>query len=304
MSFRHASGLFDSDEEFLRIVLPFLAEGVDAGEPVAVALTADNENLVREVLGDRVTYIDAHTQYDRPAGTIRRSRELFGEHVAAGATRIRMAGDVPADRVSGAWDWWARYEAAVNDLYNEFPVWAICVYDTRTTSEPVLAEVRRTHPYVALADGHTANPAFENPRTFLEQRRSGWRNPMELTPVTIELRDPDAAAVRHAIRTVAADLTPDELNGLLLGASEVLTNALLYGRPPVTVQVWATPRRVVLVVRDQGPGPADPYVGLRPVPGAPVGGMGLWLAHQLCAYVDMAREPDGFTVRLVAGDPG
>jgi anti-sigma regulatory factor (Ser/Thr protein kinase) len=64
----------------------------------------------------------------------------------------------------------------------------------------------------------------------------------------------------------------------------------------------ASPRRIVVLVRDRGPGPADPYVGLRPVPGAPTGGMGLWLAHQLCTYVDMVREPDGFTVRLVAGD--
>ena len=305
MSFLHATGIYSSDEEFLRIVLPFIGEGLDAGEPVAVAFTTDNQNLVREVFGDRVTYVDAMEQYDRPAGTIRRSRELFEEYVAAGATQIRMAGDVPAFRLSGAWDWWARYEAAVNELYDDYPVRAICAYDTRITSARILAEVRRTHPYVASADGSKANPAFEDPRTFLERRRSGWRDPLEATPPAGDLRDPDAAAARRAISPAASgtDLTSDELNGLLVGGSEAISNAIVHGRPPVTVQLWAGPHRIVVVVRDAGPGPADPYVGLRPMPGVLTGGMGLWLTHQLCGYVDMVREPAGFTVRLVAGEP-
>ena len=124
--FVHSTGLYGSEEEFVRLVIPFLAHGLEAGEPVTAAFTENNQNLVREVFGDRVSYVDARNQYDCPAGTIRRSRELFAEHVAAGARQIRIAGDVPADQVRGAWDWWARYEAAVNDLYNEFPVWSMC----------------------------------------------------------------------------------------------------------------------------------------------------------------------------------
>jgi hypothetical protein len=30
------------------------------------------------------------------------------------------------------------------------------------------------------------------------------------------------------------------------------------------------------------------------------GGLGLWMAHQLCAYVSLQRGPEGFTIRLIA----
>ena len=51
------------------------------------------------------------------------------------------------------WDWWCRYESAVNDAYDEFPLWGLCTYDTRTTPAAVLADVARTHPTFVTADG-------------------------------------------------------------------------------------------------------------------------------------------------------
>ena len=31
-------------------------------------------------------------------------------------------------------------------------------------------------------------------------------------------------------------------------------------------------------------------------------GLGLWMSHQVCNFVAMHRGPDGFTIRLVAGE--
>ena len=47
----HEAVLYDSDEEFLGVVVPFLQEGVAAGEPCLVALGASTTSLVREAVG-------------------------------------------------------------------------------------------------------------------------------------------------------------------------------------------------------------------------------------------------------------
>ena len=58
-----------------------------------------------------------------------------------------------------------------------------------------------------------------------------------------------------------------------------------------------------MTVSDGGSGTTDPYAGLLPTARAPAGGLGLWLAHQLCDHVHLHSSPDGFTVRLIAGSP-
>ena len=87
-----------------------------------------------------------------------------------------------------------------------------------------------------------------------------------------------------------------------MATSEVVTNAIQYGRPPVTLRLWAALDRMVVTVKDRAQGPADPYVGLVPKPDASYGhgGLGLWLVHQLVA-VTYGHDPDGFTVHLLAG---
>ena len=67
------------------------------------------------------------------------------------------------------------------------------------------------------------------------------------------------------------------------------------------IRLWSTARQTVCTVTDAGPGFDDPLAGYLPAHGGDMsrGGMGLWLARQLCDQVTLARTPDGFTVRLV-----
>jgi anti-sigma regulatory factor (Ser/Thr protein kinase) len=301
----HETAFYGSDEQFLALVVPFFTEGLAAGEPVISAFAENNQQLVRDAFADTsgVRYIGGETQYLRPAGAIRRYRQLFGEYAAQGVSQIRVAGDVPHPGVGAPWDWWARYEATVNHAYNDFPVWGLCPYDTRSTPEPTLAEVRRTHPHIAQGTEHLANPAFEDPVEFLRQRPSDWRDPLEDGPAQAQLLDPSGAEARRVISLLnhSNDLSGDEFNGLLLAATEAVSNALMHGRAPVVMRVWSAPGRVVVTVTDSGTGPTDPYAGLLPRAGAPEGGLGLWMAHQLCSFVGLQRERDQFTIRLVAG---
>lgn len=302
--FFHETAFYASDEEFLSVVIPFLSGGVAAGEPTLAVFAESNERLVRDALGadSGVIFVRGDAQYRRPAGAIKRYREMLAGHVAAGAAQIRVAGDVPHPGVGVPWEWWARYEAAVNHAYDDFPMWGLCPYDTRTTPDEVLDFVRRTHPHIATPLGHAANLAFQDPFAVLAEGVTPWRDPLEGTAPAIELSAPTTTQARGALVALqaTAGLAEDDLSGLLLATTETVTNAVLHGRPPVLLRLWAAPGRIVVTVTDHGPGPADPLVGL--VPGVSPGGWGLWLAHQICSYVSLQREPDGFTVRLLGGE--
>jgi anti-sigma regulatory factor (Ser/Thr protein kinase) len=89
----------------------------------------------------------------------------------------------------------------------------------------------------------------------------------------------------------------------MIAVSETVTNAICHGRPPTQLRVWPARDRIVVTVTDQGRGPSDPFAGLLPAAKAPAGGLGLWLTHQLCNLVTFDHREDGFTVRLIAGNP-
>ncbi|MGH3836103.1 MAG: anti-sigma factor RsbA family regulatory protein [Pseudonocardiaceae bacterium] len=303
----HEAALYDSDDEFLSIVIPFLEGGAEAGEPTVVALGVTNTKLVRAAMGNtsNISFMDASAHYNRPASAIKSYRELLAAHVARGAQQIRVAGEVPHPGLGKRWEKWARYEAVINHAFDDFPVWGLCPYDARITPDDVLADVARTHPYLATTDGqHVPNTRFEDPADFLTRRPPAGADPLETSPPITELVDPTPAAARRSVRSAAraSRLDPDELECLVFAVSEAVTNAFYHGQPPVCLRLWVGPDRLVATVTDQGHGPINPFVGLLPTTNSRSGGLGLWMTHQMCSHVTLGRSDEGFTVRVVAGD--
>jgi anti-sigma regulatory factor (Ser/Thr protein kinase) len=308
----HEAVYYGSDEELLAVVVPFLRGGVAGGEPTVVALGEQHAALVRAALpsGDaaEVVFHPGGDMYARPASAIRSYRDMLAGYTAAGAAQIRIIGELPPTELGATWDWWARYEAAINHAYDEFPLWSMCAYDTRTTPSSVLDDVARTHRLAAApGDRHVPSPDFVEPERFLLDRTPVVPDPVQLTTPSVELTDPSPRDTRAALARLAATLpddalTADKLADLQLAVTEIVTNGLGHGRPPVVVRCWAGEDRIVVTVADRGAGPTDPYAGLQAAAHAPIGGVGLWLAHQLCDHVAFDRV-DGFTVRLISGNP-
>jgi hypothetical protein len=278
-------------------------------------------------------------RYDRPVSVMRSKRELFTAHLTDGASQIRVASEAPHPDVGGPWDGCARYEAAINRAYAEFPLWGLCADDTRITPGPVLDDVARTHPHLATVNGCWINPRYQDPAEFLPRRPPSQADPVKTaSPPVIELMDPTPAAARDTVHTnmtrpdtvrpdtVRPDptvpstlqitapqaappqrdtppLDPSDIQHLVVAVSEAVTNVVTHGRPPVRFRLWSTPDRIVATVTDRGDGPADPFAGLLPVSDTCSGGLGLWLTHQLCGHVTLDTTDDGFTIRFVVGTP-
>jgi anti-sigma regulatory factor (Ser/Thr protein kinase) len=301
----HAAAIYGSDEAFLAMVVPFLRAGVAAGEPTLLRVEPHRQQLLRDALGDTsgLTLLPDDARGDHPILALEHNDELFRRHLDEGAARVRILGDLPVTDLGAPWSGWARYEAVMNHAFGQLPVVAICLYDTRSSTPEVLDDVERTHRRLLTADGaDQPNPRFVEPDAFLAERDGVEVDPLEQNRPDLELAAPTPSTGRAAVaalaRTTALDRETAE--NLVFAASEIVTNAVLHGRPPVVLRAWSALHRIVVAVTDHGSGPADPFSGYLRDPG---GALGLWLVRQLCSRVTMVRERAAFTVRLVAGTP-
>lgn len=109
------------------------------------------------------------------------------------------------------------------------------------------------------------------------------------------------AGMTGPAEAAGAATRPDAVNAFVFAVSEVTTNALTYGRPPVRVRVWHARDRSVCTVTDHGDGFDDPLGGYVPPADGQVGkaGRGVWMARQMCDVVSFVKTPDAFTVRII-----
>lgn len=302
----HEALLYSSERELLDVAIPFLRDGVAAGEPTVVGLGAANADRLRAQLPDEsLRYLPGDAMYARPASAIAAYRRLLREFVDSGAQQVRIIGELAPADFGDTWHWWARYESAVNELYDEFPLWSMCAYDTRTTPAHVLDDVGRTHPSIAGPhDRRVPSMLYVPPPAFLTAPAPPDVDPLQAETPLVHLTDVRLADFRGAVdiaNTVA--LPADTVDHLKVAVNEVVTNAMRHGDPPVEVRYWAGDGRMIVAVSNKGAAPEDPYLGLRPAAHAPNGGLGLWLVHQLCDNVRLHRGADGFTVTLTVAAP-
>ncbi|SDX35443.1 Histidine kinase-like ATPase domain-containing protein [Geodermatophilus africanus] len=303
--YRHDALFFSSPGELAAATVPFVRDGLAAGDAVVVAASPATADLVRTAVdGDeRVRMLERGEAYARrtPAA-VTAFRRLTDELTAAGAAGVRVVGETDFGRTEREWLEWQRYEAVLNRVLAPWPLWGLCVFDTTRLPEPVLESVARTHPAVVVGRSRTANPHFVDPAEYLRGLPVP-PEPLQGSAPRLAVDDvADPIALRHAVAAELASVRgPREVvEDFLLAVDETTSNAIRHGAPPVGLRLWTSADRLVCTVTDAGPGPDDPFAGYGPAHGTDLsrGGMGVWLARQLCDHVDISPGPDGVTVRL------
>lgn len=294
----HEIGLYDSDQDFLDLAVPFAIGGVEAGEPVVFAYDAHKTALLAQHLPDDPSITFASGPYMSPARALDSWRKVVEGLIRRGARRVRIAGNVPHPGYGRSYAGWDRYEAAVDRALGDLPVWAPCLYDTRLAPADVIDAALRLHRCRLDRDGHRDNEAFSEHR-HLGDFIAPDPDPLESTIPAFELRDPTVREVRDELTRVIAGSAPAaRLDDVLLVASEAVANALVHGTAPVLVRAWRASDRVVVSVRDAGRGPADPLAGLVPRDHRSASGRGLWLCHVLSIETALRVDREGFTVAI------
>lgn len=301
--FEHVAVIHDGPAELASRVAPALRTAVSAGDAVLVCLDDLAWEHVSAELGSAaaaVTLTPARARYSRPATAMAVVHRFVQEALEAGAGAVWSLGAISFDGTATDTEW-HRYEAAVNDVFRAVPIKGICSYDTSTTSAAVIDAALRTHAVIDDGAGRRTSTEYR-PGPFLGAERSTGASLLDGLGTPDQLLVVDTAAVaRHALATAYhATLEASRLDDLLLSVTELISNGLRHGRPPVTLESWCTSSGDVLFrVCDTGDGIADPYPELRP-PAGGIGGYGLWVVGQVCddLFIDRVEDRTVITARL------
>lgn len=274
-AYEHVAVVHDGPDELAQQLATPVREGLAAGDRVLVCLEPQAWQRLAARIGPSAGEVEVMAQgarYTTPGVAMAALHRFVDEALEGGARAAWSIGTLPFDGTSDDDRWW-RYEEAVHHVLGHRPLHAICSYDLATATPAQLAAARQSHdrlegPGVEGVAGVAAPAPDVSP----------------VTPAgrpTIVTTGDDAGALRRELVAACGELNQARRTELALLASELVTNAISHGRPPVLVRAWSLPRTVVVEVSDGGDGVGDAYADLRAPHGGRDGGFGLWLVGQV-----------------------
>jgi hypothetical protein len=312
--FQHWACVYDDDQQVLDTVVPFLAAGLAAGQPVLAVTTRANLELIGAALGERagdVDYAESAFFGRRPPQRVAAFYRYWTRHADARSdgstgqstgrsTGVRiLAEPVWAGRSAREVAAWTRMESALNVVLAPASISMICPYDTRTLGPDIVADALRTHPAQITGPDLSPSPDFIDPVEFARSCDTG---PLAQPPADAAAFgfDGDLRGLRRFIasRADAYGVTGDRAEMLILAVSEVGAYLKNQGPGAAAVRAWEQPGAVVCDFRQPGTSISDPFLGLRPASLEPGADDGLWLANQICDWMDIRSDADGCAIQL------
>ena len=296
----HHEALFYSDaQDFLAGTVPFVRGGIQAGEPVMVALPEPNAGRLKWALGpdaDEVHFVDMVTLGRNPACII----PAWHEFVATQGSQGRPVRGIGEPAWPGRGDEEAtecgHHESLLNLAFADAEAFRLlCPYDESALPVDVLAEARRNHPWVTDegACGDYVEPATR-PGPF-----SGALAPPPAGHDAVDFDIGELTRLRTfvAAQARAAGLDRHRALDLVVATSELAANSIDHGGGQGVLSAWMQNGSLVCEIRDAGRF-QDPLAG-RWVPDADrARGRGLWLVNHLCDLVQIRSDENGSAVRL------
>ncbi len=299
--FVHPALLYRDDEEYLAGTMPFIRDGLAAGEPVAVAVPGPNLELIRQALGadaQRVLLRDMTAAGRNPGRIIPTVLLAFAD--THPGQRVRLIGEpIWAGRSATEYPACAQHEALINAAFTGRAATILCPYNTALLDPVWIADAYTTHPVIWDGSRRFDSAHYDDPVVVA----AGFNQPLPDPPVDAATITADAfnlAAVRRFVAGHAdrAGLTPERVADLTLAVNELAANAVEHGGGTGRIALWTEQDRLVCQVTDRGH-LSHPLAERIPVsPGALSGGRGLLLAHQLCDLVRVHTTPAGTTTRI------
>lgn len=297
--FHHPALFYQGLEGYLQGVGRFVQEGLEAGEPVLVAVPGPRLGLLRERLGATaraVAFADM-TELGRNPGRILAELRQFADRHAPHRSRV-VGEPIWPQRSAAEVREATRHEALINLAFRGRPVSILCPYDADRLDPYVLEDAHRTHPVLVRGGEVEHSGAYTDPAEVCADCDTWLPEP----PAADRLRFAagELAAVRRWLddRLAGAGLDIARQGDLVLAVGEAAGNSVVHGGGNGVLRVWREPGAVVAEVRDAGR-LRDPLAGRRrPGLASADGGRGLWMIHQLCDLVEMRADRDGLTVRM------
>jgi anti-sigma regulatory factor (Ser/Thr protein kinase) len=298
--FVHPALLYRDADEYLAGTVPFVREGLAAGEPVAAAVPPANLALLQAALGadaDGVAWRDM-TVVGRNPGAIIPTVLLAFANAHAGHP-VRIIGEpIWAGRTRAEYPACAQHEALINAAFDGRAATILCPYDVSALDPVWVDDAHRTHPVMVTPTRRWDSRHYTDPVALAAE----FNHPLPDPPARAATTVVDVFTVRSARRFAAdvasrAGFPAARLPDLTLAVNELAANSVRHGGGSGRLAVWAEGDQLVCQLSDSGY-VADPLAGrIPPAPGSS-GGRGLMMVHQLCDLVRVHSTSAGTTVRI------
>jgi anti-sigma regulatory factor (Ser/Thr protein kinase) len=301
-AFRHEALMYSNDAQFLAGTIPFIRDGLAAGQPVLVVERWDKVDLLRAELGadgGSVQFADMDEVGANPARIIPVWQEFVTRHGGRGRPVRGIGEPIWAGRGPAELIECQRHESLLNVAFAPGAEWwLLCPYDTAALEPLVIEEAQRSHPYIWAGAAHRESEEFRG----LAASAAPFDAPLPPPPPThgelafgpnglLGLREFVAGHARQA------GLAANRIDDLVLAVSEVAANSVRHGGGRGVLRLWQEPGAFVCEIRDRGF--FDRPLADRERPGKDIDApRGLWLANHLCDLVQIRSLPSGTVVRL------
>jgi anti-sigma regulatory factor (Ser/Thr protein kinase) len=301
-AFHHEALFYGGEDEFLAAALAFIEEGMDASEPVLVAMCGSKLRLLESRLeggGELVRFTDMSEIGRNPACLIPVWRE-FVDNQAVGGRSVRGIGEPlwPEPSAEELVEC-EHHESLVNVAFDDAPPWRLlCSYDTEELEAPVIEAARRNHPFILDHGRIRPSDEYQAP----EDGPGPFEGPLPDPPPgaeTLDFARDDLNEVRSLTYKVArgAGLDPERTASAVLAVSEVATNSVRHAGGRGELRSWDDNGEILFEVRDEGR-IERPLVGRERPELSAFDGRGLWVVNQLCDLVQIRTTADGNVIRL------
>jgi anti-sigma regulatory factor (Ser/Thr protein kinase) len=297
--FRHPALFYRDMDEYLAGTLPFIEAGLDAGEPVAVAVPGLQLEALRSALAGSATQVRLidMTEAGRNPGRILPGVLFAFADDHRDAEMVRIIGEpIWPGRTDVEYPACVQHEALINQAFTGRSVEILCPYDVAGLPPDVLDDAERTHPTVIGPAGQRSSPRYA-PDEVLADYNEAMPVPQGVATLLVDagmLPQARAFAMAEARR---AGLRQDRADDFEFGVNELVTNSIEHARTRCELRVWAEEGHLVGEVSDTGR-LDDPLAGRRPAPPDQGRGRGLLLVNHLTDLVRIHRADAGTTIRV------
>lgn len=297
-AFTHPALVYRGDSEYLAGTVPYLCDGLAAGDRLCVAAPASRLKLLCEELGRlaaQVQMVDLTVAGRNPGWIIPGVLKSFTDAWPAGRARI-LSELVWPGRSREEYPACVLHEALVNLAFADHPVSILCPYDAENLAPEIIADAAVTHPAVIDALGERASPVYA-PEQIVRVVNQPLPRPATAPTLSFDVTNYPAVRAFATVHALRLGTSRSELTELEMAVGELTANSLRHGGGSGTFAIWGSVDHVICEVSDGGH-LRDPLAGRRPVPHDSEGGRGLLLANQIADLVRIHSAPDGTTVRL------
>ncbi|MFR9805254.1 anti-sigma factor RsbA family regulatory protein [Pseudonocardia sp. RS010] len=297
--FAHPALFYLDTTHYLHATASFVRDGLEAGDPVAVAVPTHNLALLREELGPdaRDVQLVDMSEVGRNPGRILSAVLYRAVDESPPDRHVRVVGEpIWPGRTPLEYPACLRHEALINLALRGRRATVLCPYDATGLPEQVLSDAERSHPVVVTREATLTSAAFDPAEVLAETNRE-LPAPQDCAEFPFDAGRLAGARAFAAAEAARAGLDEDRCDDFQLAVGELAANSIRHGGGSGRLRVWTEDDHLVAEVHDAGR-LENPLAGRRRPVDSQLSGRGLLMVHHLADLVLNHTGPDGTTTRI------